>query len=89
MRAGTAAEKAELMLNGNGIDMAEIDVVGRTDVVVLDTAADFELDGITVLMIALLHCDNEGLEGPAGRISDILDEITRKSGDAALSRRIR
>ena len=40
------------MLNRNEIDMTEVDVIGRADVIGTDVLPDFELDRVVVISVA-------------------------------------
>lgn len=76
MGAGIAAEKAEFMLDGDEVHMTEIYVVGGTDVVVLDVAADLELDGIGILEgTARLHRHHQRIKVLSCRGADTLDKV--------------
>lgn len=76
MGAGISAEEAEFMLDGDDVHMTEVYVVGGTDVVVLDVAADLELDGIGILAgTAGLHRNNQRIKVLPPRGADTLDKV--------------
>ncbi len=76
MRACIAAEESEFMLDGDSVHVTEIYVVGGTDVVVFDVAADFKLDGVGILAWAAgLHRNDKGIKVLRGSCSDTLDEV--------------
>jgi hypothetical protein len=49
IRAGFAAKQAELMLDGNHINVAEVNIIGGADIIVLYVLTDFKLYGIIIL----------------------------------------
>jgi len=88
VRAGLASEEPEFVLHRNQVDVAEIDVVGRTDVVPSDILADLELHRIVVSQDRIRsHGHNERFELPAGSGCRVPDQVRGECCDAAFPRR--